>query len=284
MSSRGFTLIELIVAASLLLSVTAAIAALAIPARDAVGRSITQDEMNGGVRVVLDQIATDIREAGSGAAIVNGVRLGDVTAVVEAFADLDAEAPVESGRAIRLVSVAREAPQGVLRENTLRGSTTTRLETASRCSDIGIACGMEPDTDVVLYDQSRAAFLTVTAVAPPNRVTFGPALSDDFAAGASLAAVTTLKYGVRADPDGAQRLVRVSNGGVEQPLVHHVVDFEVVMQPEAVSVRIRVEAANAEWRGAATELFRRPGNARHAARWVPDLELRAVVALRSVSP
>ena len=48
-----------------------------------------------------------------------------------------------------------------------------------------------------------------------------------FDAGAVVASAVTTTYGLRPESDGSQRLVRTSTGGVEQPVLQHVVGFEV---------------------------------------------------------
>ena len=54
-----------------------------------------------------------------------------------------------------------------------------------------------------------------------------------------------------------------------------------LLRVRLVELRLRVEAASAVWRGPVARLFRRPGSERNAARWVPDVEIRAVVRLRN---
>jgi len=50
-----------------------------------------------------------------------------------------------------------------------------------------------------------------------------------------------------------------------------------------VAVTLRVEAASAALRGPASSLFARPGTARAAHRWAPDVEVRFRVAPRNLS-
>ncbi len=54
-----------------------------------------------------------------------------------------------------------------------------------------------------------------------------------------------------------------------------------LLRARRVDIRLRVEAASADLRGPAGVLFTRAGRATRAARWLPDIELRASVALRS---
>ena len=54
-----------------------------------------------------------------------------------------------------------------------------------------------------------------------------------------------------------------------------------LLRIRGVEVRMRVEAASAALRGPSARLFRRPGTEQNAGRWVPDVELRARIALRN---
>jgi hypothetical protein len=47
-----------------------------------------------------------------------------------------------------------------------------------------------------------------------------------------------------------------------------------------IDIRLRVESADSALRGPAGRWFRRPGTARGANTWVPDIELRASATLR----
>ena len=67
----GFTTIELLIASSLLLIVTGAIAALATPMRDGVERSLGRADLTGASRFAIERLATELREAGSPATVAS---------------------------------------------------------------------------------------------------------------------------------------------------------------------------------------------------------------------
>ena len=96
MSDRGFTILELLVACALLLAVTGVVAAIAVPLRDGFERSLGAADLTGGSRVVLDRLAADVREAGSGASVGRG-RLSDVVAPIVPSASLDSSAWADPG-------------------------------------------------------------------------------------------------------------------------------------------------------------------------------------------
>jgi hypothetical protein len=371
MSQRGFSLIELLLSCLLLMAVTGAAAAMAIPARHAFERTIGSADLIGGARAALERLVSDVREAGSGASVGSDLyAAADVLASVVPLGGIDLP-PAVPGQAIRITRVPAEAPQGILRQPVAAGDTTLVLETASNCAIGGEACGLRPGTNALVFDQSRAEPVVVTAVAPGGVVLLSTGVRAPYEIGAAVASVVITTYGLRPEADGSQRLVRMMAGGPEQPLLQHVVGFEVHMMatssptaastddstptygptppppgiddprdawgpgencmfsrdgngrliarlaPSAssslvalssssladgpwcadaldplrydadllrirlVELRVRVEAASAVWRGPVARLFRRPGNERNAARWVPDVELRALVRLRN---
>ncbi len=288
-SSTGFTVLELLIACALMLATAGAVAAMATPLRDAFERSLGAADLTGGSRAVLERLTAEVREAGSAASVgVGRVRLANVLPTIVPLSDLDSGFATAPARAIRITRIPFLAPQGVLQTDASVGAVALQLETVAPCSAVGFACGLRADTIAVLHDESRATMVTVQSVADGGVVRLRAPLSMTFAAGAVIAAVSVTSYGVRGDPDGSSRLVRATPE-IEQPMLESVVDFEVAvfgadpLHVRQVDVRLRVEAASAALRGPAGRLFRRPGSSRRPAHWVPDIELRTSVAIRSVT-
>jgi hypothetical protein len=381
MSERGFTLVELLIACLVLLVVIGAVAAMATPARHAFERTLAGADLSGGSRAALELLATDLREAGAGSGVGPASSgLAAVAAVVVPLADLDSGNIASPARAFRVMRVARRAPQGILAQPAFAGETIVELGTTSQCTDIAPACGFEPGMAAVVFDRARSAIVSVAAVAAGGVVRLSAGLPTTFDRGATLAGVMVTTYGLREGVDGTGRLVRHTGGGAEQPVLHDVVDFELVVKGQArgpqpappvdadtsgqawpdygplpprdfeddprdawpagenctiarngdgvavsrlgalgdalepvplstalltdgpwcagpdiasafdadllrlreIEVRLRVEAPAAALRGPVGRLFRRPGTQTHAARWVPDVELRITVGLRNL--
>jgi prepilin-type N-terminal cleavage/methylation domain-containing protein len=228
MSQRGFTLLELLIVCLLLTAVTGAVAALAIPVRNAFDRTLGAADLSSGSRGALERMMSEVREAGSGAAVgVGRLTLADVTAAAVPLAGLDDPQAAAPGHALRIVRIGLTAPQGVLLQPITAGATVLPLDTTSRCANVGAACGFGPGMTAVIADTTRAVAFVVSDVGPGGLVHASVALPIGFGAGAVVAATTSSAYGLRPDVDGSQRLVRVSPGGMEQPVLHSVVDFEV---------------------------------------------------------
>jgi hypothetical protein len=381
MSERGFTLVELLIACLVLLAVTGAVAAMATPARHAFERTLGGADISGGTRAALDLLVADLREAGSGGGVgPPSPGLHDVAPVVVPLADLDSGNIASPARAVKVMRVARGAPQGILSQPVLPGEIIVQLGTTSQCTDVGPACGFEPGMPAVVFDRARSAIVSVASVAAGGMVRLSEGLPTAFDRGALLAAVVITTYGRREGSDGTGRLVRLTGAGVEQPVLHDVVDFELLVKGQGrgprpaplveadtsgqawpdygplpprdfaddprdvwaagenctiarnsdgvaiprlaslgdalepvplstamltdgpwcagpdvasafdadllrvreIEMRLRVEAPSPAMRGPVGRLFRRPGTQTHAARWVPDVELRITVGLRNL--
>lgn len=286
-SSRGFSLIELLVACALLVVVGGAVAAMATPVRDALDRATLASDLDIGRRLAVEMLAADLRGAGSDPAVAGGALL--LARVLPRVVPLPDLASSTFGLPATAVRVNRAPPfgaQGVLAMPAAAGAVALQLETTTRCAGGPPACSFTPGMTVVVYDGAASHVASVGTVGTALVVLDTP-LTTAFAAGAVVTELERVTYGLRVDPDGSARLVRLTGGGAEQPLLDHVVEFRV--EPDTadlwhlrrVDLRVRLEAGPAAFRGPAGYLFRRGGTAVSARRWVPDVEIRFGVALRN---
>jgi prepilin-type N-terminal cleavage/methylation domain-containing protein len=288
MNHRGFTLIELLIVSAILLAVTATIALLASPIHAVINRTAAESDLVGRARLALSTVVDDLQQAG------NGVALGAPTSILHerwpAFSshrsldDATSDPPCTAVSITRVLSNA----QGVLADDLAEDSTTIHLESAP-CAMQDATCGFDVGDFAIVFDGTTSRSVTLVGVDPITRtLTVRAAIGAAFARGSVVTAVEHVSYGLRLASDGSRTLVRLTSGGVEQPVADHVTDF-VVSGLEAtlpasgvqrVDLTLRLETASAEFRGAAGSLFRRGGVARNARAWVPDVELRTTVAIR----
>lgn len=285
MSRRGFTVIELVVALAITLVVAGGVATMTGPLRDLFERSLLASDLDAGGRAVLDAVARDIREAGSGPAIRGpDQHFARVVTAVTLMQDLATPAAGTTGQGVRLLRVPAQAAQAVLAAAASDGATSLLIDTAARCRGGPPACGFAPAMAAVVFDTTHAQLIEVAATGSGLlRVT--PPLASGFAAGAIVCELAMVTYGTRALAGGIARLVRVA-GGLEQPMIDHVVDFAVTADQEPLHLtrlhlRIRVEAPSPAHRGPAGPLFRRAGSAVNPRRWLVDRELAWTVAIRN---
>ena len=287
MNERGFTLIEWLIASTLVIIVAGAVFAAIAPVRDVVERTRYRGELVMGARGALDLLMADLREAGSRAAVA---RLDDDPSAslppVSLMASLDSAGVTQPATAVIIRLVPLLGAQARLAAAAIAGENMLRVDTASRCFSGSPACGFLPGDRAVVFADAAAAAVTIANVFNGLVVLDAP-ITTDFRAGAVLCRLVSITYGIRAGDDGAYRLVRLTDAGAEQPLLDNVVGFDIyaggpdASRPRHLDVRLRVQAAPDDLRGPAGYLFRRAGTANSVRRWLPDVELRTIVALRN---
>jgi prepilin-type N-terminal cleavage/methylation domain-containing protein len=290
-NSRGFTLVEMLVAALVATIVAAALASVAISGHAAFQRSLAAGELTARARAALHILMTDLRNAGTGVMIDGGAGAPMTQAIAVALPARSLEDPrlADPFTAVTITRAAEGGGQSVLREAAAAGSTSLAIDSERPCFLQHGACGFVAGDLALLYDALGGEFVSIAAVnATTGMLTTGAPLARAFESGAIVAAVRRTTYGIRAQPDGSNRLVRISTAGAEQPLIDHVTTFRLALAPAGADPRtarridllFRIEAAAGHLRGPAGVLFQRGGTAATPHHWVRDLELSASVALR----
>ena len=145
MTARGFTLIELLIAAAVVMAISGALAAMMAPLGTAIDRAHASADMDGGTRAVIQQLAADLRLAGSAASVaLPHTRLAGVLPPVVLLRDLDSGDVSLPATAVRITYVPHLAAQGILNVAAAVGDTVLRLETTARCATGVPACGFRP--------------------------------------------------------------------------------------------------------------------------------------------
>jgi hypothetical protein len=287
MTARGFTLIELLIVAAVVMAISGALAAMVAPLGSAIDRTHASADMDAGTRSVIQQLSADLRLAGTDASIaLPHQRLAGVLPPVALLRDLDSGEATLPAMAVRITYVPHLAAQGILHAAAAAGDTVLRLETVSRCAMGLPACGFRPGDSAVLYTTAAVSTVTIDAVGT-GAVMLASPLTVPFPAGAVMAALVSVTYGIRSAADGSQRLVRVSTGGAEQPMLDNVVAFTLAtdtgnpLDAGRVSWTLRVQAPSAAFRGPAGTLFRHGGTATRLRAWIADVEHHMAVAVRN---
>jgi prepilin-type N-terminal cleavage/methylation domain-containing protein len=228
MTARGFTLVELLVATFVMLAVCGALAALVGPVRIAFDRSLgIADESSRG-RASLETLLADLRQAGASADVgFNAPSLADLTPGAIPRRSLDDSSMGGLFESIEVIGVPALAAQALLRDRASAGAVTVRVDRNRPCSGGDGTCGFDAGLRAAIYDTARLEFVIVAAAGSDGTLLLGAPLVTTFDRGAVIAAVDSATYGLRTDNDGTRRLVRRTGGGAEQPLVDHIVEFEV---------------------------------------------------------
>jgi type II secretory pathway pseudopilin PulG len=287
MNERGFALLEWVIASALVLIIAAALFASMGPVHDVFDRAQHASELTAGARTALDAIVSDVREAHSRPAIApHDQTAAALLRPLDLLEDLGGGAAGPIGHAIAVRRVPLAAAQARLRSAADAGDTQLSFDMAARCSTGTEACGFRHGDHAVLLADGVAEVVTVEEPLADAVVLTAP-LANTFPADSVVCRILTITYGLRGMAEAAARLVRLTDGGAEQPLLEDVVGFDVeaddqdVGSMRRVRLRLRVQAAPDHLRGPASYLFARGGTATSARRWVPDVELRADVALRN---
>ena len=287
MTARGFTLIELLIATAVVMAVTGALAAMVAPLGTAIDRAQATVDMDAGARTAIQQLSADLRLAGGDAAIaLPKARLARVLPPVVLLRDLESGEVGLPATAVRATFVPHLAAQGTLSDGAAAGDSLLRLDTTSRCATGLPSCGFRSGQWALLYTTEALSTVSIDASAD-GTVTLDSPLTTAFPAGAVLAEFVTVTYGTRPVADGSQRLVRISTGGAEQPVLDNVVAFTVApdtgdpLDATRLSWNLRVQAPSPAFRGPAGLLFRRAGTATRTGDWIADVEHRMVVAVRN---
>ncbi|HXG55635.1 MAG TPA: prepilin-type N-terminal cleavage/methylation domain-containing protein [Vicinamibacterales bacterium] len=219
-NAAGFSLVELIVATAIMLTVSGGAFALL---GDGLGRSALWNEtadLHQRARVALDVVASELSQAGAGAA---GGPLGGFFPPVEPRR----RGSLMSASAVTIRHVPDMAPVSTLAADLMPADPVARIAIHSGCR-LGVeACGFAAGMDVVLFDGGgnwdlgtilgvAGDIVTVADVIGPRSITYG--------AGAQIVQIieTTLFS------DAAERqLRRQQPGSAALPVVDNVIDLQL---------------------------------------------------------
>lgn len=303
---RGYSVVELLVAAAVCMVVCGAVLGLLHDALAATPVLEETTDLHQRHRVVADALAADIRAAAAG---TSAGWLGPYLAAVEPRGMLDPPGSASD----RILTLRYTTAGGVHASlaQPLNPRVTTVALSAAGCPSGTTACGFTAGTRGVLFDAGGyAAFVTIQAIGPGTLV-----VVDDqpggrmvpFPAGATVAEATEVTYTF----DAAARQLRRAEGGGDFVLADNVVDarFEyfaedATLLPLAIlqdgpfqgsgwltfdrdlarvrTVRssLRFETGETRMRGLDPRLFLRPGTA-SGRLFIPDVVSVLDVTLRN---
>jgi prepilin-type N-terminal cleavage/methylation domain-containing protein len=225
----GFTLVELLVAAALVLVVASVLGVLAHGMPRAFDRSLAITDLTARARAGLGVISFDVQAAGSGIVIGPALQgLADLWPIVvpgRSLGDPSLASPFAAVSVLRATGA-----QGELRDLAGAGSVALTLDAAAPSAQQDGTGGFEAGDQALIIDSARAESVVVRAVGAASwTLTLSSPLRTSFPPRALIVGVERITYGLRPDPAGGMRLVKRSGGGAEQPVVDHVGEFEVML-------------------------------------------------------
>lgn len=221
MSSRGFTVIELLIAMVITLLIAGALAQSVLPARAAFDRVPGELDLQQRGRTAIDTLSQTLRSA---IAI-------DADSAAGAVATLTVIAPTVAGA------------QGVLDVNQSGAGGAITLA-ASPCPNVKDVCGFTPGAIVVITGASGAndVFAVASTNASARRLMPNRPLSQAYPAGSVIAETEQYTFSLASQSDGSLSLVRQTAAGAVQPIVDFVSALSFTVSGRQVEVAISVQA------------------------------------------
>jgi prepilin-type N-terminal cleavage/methylation domain-containing protein len=236
MTSRGFSLVELLVALTVCALVSGAIAAAIQPARDVFERTPAAIDLEQRGRTALDVLAAAVRS--SGRTVVAAHALG---AMADILPSTLLDDPDASGRRFsRLTTIAPviNPGQAVLGFDQA-GPGGSLMLAAAWCPEVSDVCGFRPGMTVAVADGTGRYDLG--QIAGTNRalgrLALAASLSHAYPAGALVVEVEAFTFRLDEQPDGTLTLVRVTAAGAIQPVIDGA--SQLWFEPETVAGRVR---------------------------------------------
>ena len=222
-SSRGFTIIELLIALGIVMAIAGALAQVVQPARAAFDRVPAELELHHRGWAAIDALSQAVRSAGHYA--------------------------ITTGSSLTVMVAVPNGAQGVLQvDHSSPGAELTLA--ATPCPDFKQVCGFTPGMTALVADASgHYEIFTVASTTPgaravlPDRI-----LSHAYAAGSAVTEIDQYSYSVSSQPDGTLSLIRQTAAGAVQPMVDFVSALAFSASDQQVDIAVTVRAPTASLR------------------------------------
>jgi prepilin-type N-terminal cleavage/methylation domain-containing protein len=240
--SRGFSLIELLIALAIVTLLAGALAGVAAPARAVFDRVPAELDLQQRGRMAIDVISKELRSAGRSVPAMN--ELGSFADIVPAFALSD---PDESGEVFSTLTVTTPAlngAQGILEADQAGAFTALTLRTTS-CPNVIEVCGFAAGTTAIITDGAGHHDLFEVASTGVGVRTLTPerALSQAYPAGSVVVEIAQHTFSLARQADGSFSLIRETAAGAIQPVVDGVASLAFHASEHQVEVAVSVKAA-----------------------------------------
>jgi prepilin-type N-terminal cleavage/methylation domain-containing protein len=245
---KGFTLVELIVAMAITLTIAAATLSLVGPAHDAFQVQPETADLQQRARVGIDALHRDLLMAGAGMYAAGAVGpLYQVLAPVMPYRAFGSS-PDASGvsfrpDAISLLFVPSTASQTRLAAPMPTGALDIAIENPATCpiATASQLCGFAAGDQLLVFDDaSEWSVFTVDRVDSGTGLALkGTPSARRFVVHSNVTEIRAVMYSLKADPpSGGSQLVRADGFDPAQPVLDHVVklEFHYFGEPEAPRV------------------------------------------------
>jgi prepilin-type N-terminal cleavage/methylation domain-containing protein len=235
MIERGFSLVELLIAATVSALLTGALLATLPPARAAFEATPASLELQQRARVGFEFLAGALRSAGA-------YEPGDRAFSVAASFVPAAIPSIASGSAgvfseLEVFRLIAAGAHGVLEQDQPTASAPLTLASGRSCLRIPDVCGFMAGGMAAISDGHGRFDIFEVAATDATQMSVTPlnSLSAPYAKDAQLVEAEALRFWLAPQPDGSKSLVRASGAGAVQPIVDGVTELAISLWGEAAA-------------------------------------------------
>jgi type II secretory pathway pseudopilin PulG len=243
--TRGFSLVEILVATAVTLSVAAAVLAAVAPSQSAFTVQTETSDMQQRLRVATDALRRELEGAGAGPS--SGPFEGPTHRVFAGVLPhrigvLPGPGHVE-GEVLSILTVPATFAQTTLASPLMPGATAALIQLDPGCP-LGVpACGFTVGMTVAVFDGTGALDVFRVTGVDGVRAALEPANERSlrvYGAGSGIAEIHVRTLSRQRDAAGLDQLVRESSFGAAVPIADHVVGlgFELFADPEPPRTRL----------------------------------------------
>jgi hypothetical protein len=237
-AAPGFTVVELLIAMAIMMTMMGAVFAVVNPSHGTFQAQLEVADMHQRLRVAVDELSSAIRMAGAGPeAVVAGAPLSASIAPImpHRIGARGGEAGVFRAGTIALLYVPVTAAQGTIRaadggEGLQRNASDLIVNARPYCRSINPLCGFAAGMRAILFDRHGAwDLVTITGLLGDTlQISYDGALSTSYANGSFIAEVRARTYYLQADTrTNTYQLRRYDGYASDLPVVDDVVGLEV---------------------------------------------------------
>ena len=257
---RGFSLVELLVALTLMLIVMSTVFQTLNPVHGAFRAEPEAADLQQRLRVAADALSGDLRGAGGG--LGQGLTAGPLTDFLAPILPMrqgrrnaDVAGTFKTG-AITLLAVDAGASQTTIAQPLVATSSTVLVNRDPGCPPVDPNCGFRTGMSVVVFDDDTAAYdtFTVTSVDAAGlhlQHNMRDSTKTYAANAARIAAATSRTYYLKSDPvSNSFQLMRYDgDGAADAPVVDHVVglSFQYFGDPQPPTILRPLTDALGPW-------------------------------------
>jgi Tfp pilus assembly protein PilW len=222
-SSRGFTLVELLVALGIVMAIGGALAQVVQPARAAFDRVPAELELDQRGWAAIDALSHAVRSA---------VRYA-----------------LSTGPSLTVMVAVVNGAQGIL-EVDLPSPDAPLTMATTPCPNIKEVCGFTPGTTALVADASgQYEIFTVASTAPGARaLTPDRVLARAYPAGSVVTEIEQYSFSVASQSDGTLSLIRHTAAGATQPMVDFIRSLSFSASDQQIDIAVTVQAPTTSMR------------------------------------